>query len=360
MMLPVLPPDEEEALHAQRIVAQRCLYGVDKNPMAVDLAKLSLWLATLAKDHPFTFLDHSLRHGDSLVGLTRRQIAAFHWTPAKQQSILEETIRKRIDLVSQFRRQILEARDDTPYATLKQKLDGADESLRLPRQVGDAVIAAFFSADKPRTRDNARLTSQRQIDLMLRDVTDDEAARSVDDSVAKLRRGPKGIAPFHWELEFPEVFTTDDRGQVTGGFDVVVGNPPFSGVVQAASSFGENYTEYLRLIFPPAGGKTDLVAFFFRRAYALVHTGGIFGLIATNTIGQGDTRESGLAHICDQGGVIFRVRKRMRWPGTASVIVSVVWVSQNRGITPKYINENVVTLITAFLFHAGGNHDPAN
>src|SRR5207237_8297031 len=75
---PRLPPDEDEVLHARRLIAQRCLYGVDKNPMAVDLAKLSLWLATLARDHPFTFLDHALRHGDSLVGMTRRQIPVFH------------------------------------------------------------------------------------------------------------------------------------------------------------------------------------------------------------------------------------------------------------------------------------------
>jgi len=58
-------------------VAQRCLYGVDKNPMAVDLAKLSLWLATLAKDHAFTFLDHALRCGDSWWGSARRTSAAF-------------------------------------------------------------------------------------------------------------------------------------------------------------------------------------------------------------------------------------------------------------------------------------------
>ena len=57
--VPKLPPDEDEILYARRLIAQRCLYGVDKNPMAVDLAKLSLWLATLAKDHPFTFLDHT-------------------------------------------------------------------------------------------------------------------------------------------------------------------------------------------------------------------------------------------------------------------------------------------------------------
>ncbi|HEV3004571.1 MAG TPA: type IIL restriction-modification enzyme MmeI, partial [Pirellulales bacterium] len=92
--VPKLPPDEDEVLHARRLVAQRCLYGVDKNPMAVDLAKLSLWLATLAKDHPFTFLDHSLRCGDSLVGLTRQQIAGFHWKPAAQMHLLETDLKR--------------------------------------------------------------------------------------------------------------------------------------------------------------------------------------------------------------------------------------------------------------------------
>ena len=81
--VPKLPPDEDEILYARRLIAQRCLYGVDRNPMAVDLAKLSLWLATLAKDHPFTFLDHTLRAGDSLVGLSKKQIAAFHWAAAE-------------------------------------------------------------------------------------------------------------------------------------------------------------------------------------------------------------------------------------------------------------------------------------
>jgi hypothetical protein len=66
-------------LHARRMVAQRCLYGVDKNEAAVELAKLSLWLVTLSKTLPFTFLDHSLRHGDSLVGLDFDQIRNFHW-----------------------------------------------------------------------------------------------------------------------------------------------------------------------------------------------------------------------------------------------------------------------------------------
>ena len=76
---PRIPSDEDPLLHARRLVAQRCLYGVDRNPFAVHLAKLSLWLVTLARDHAFTFLDHALKHGDSLVGLTQEQIAACHW-----------------------------------------------------------------------------------------------------------------------------------------------------------------------------------------------------------------------------------------------------------------------------------------
>ena len=80
---PPIPPDEDEATHARRLVAQRCLYGVDRNPMAVDLARLSLWLATLARDHEFSFLDHALKSGDSLVGLTTAEIKAAHWDAGK-------------------------------------------------------------------------------------------------------------------------------------------------------------------------------------------------------------------------------------------------------------------------------------
>jgi hypothetical protein len=93
---PKLPPDEDEILYARRLIAQRCLYGVDRNPVAVDLAKLSLWLATLAKDHPFTFLDHTLRAGDSLVGLTQKQIAAFHWKDVRRPSSVVSGGKRRV------------------------------------------------------------------------------------------------------------------------------------------------------------------------------------------------------------------------------------------------------------------------
>nr|WP_049949490.1 hypothetical protein [Sorangium cellulosum] len=73
---------EDAVGEARRLVARRCLYGADKNPFAVSLARLSLWLVTRARDEPFTFVDHALRHGDSLVGLDLAQLRGFHWKPA--------------------------------------------------------------------------------------------------------------------------------------------------------------------------------------------------------------------------------------------------------------------------------------
>ena len=80
--------------------------------MAADLAKLSLWLATLARDHPFTFLDHAIRAGDSLVGLTRRQIEDFHWRPERNPTFSQEIIGQRLKAATAVRREILAAGDD--------------------------------------------------------------------------------------------------------------------------------------------------------------------------------------------------------------------------------------------------------
>src|SRR6266545_3204806 len=112
--MPKVPDDETPELLAQRTIAQRCLYGVDKNPMAVDLAKLSLWLATLAKDHPFTFLDHALRCGDSLVGLGKEEVRRFHWKPDQQMEFLNSQLGPAIAGAIRYRQEILAARDEVP------------------------------------------------------------------------------------------------------------------------------------------------------------------------------------------------------------------------------------------------------
>ncbi|MFY9647194.1 MAG: DNA methyltransferase [Terriglobales bacterium] len=354
-----IPADEDEALYAQRLIAQRCLYGLDKNQMAADLAKLSLWLATLAKDHPFTFLDHSLRHGDALVGLTRKQIASFNWEPSTQKSFLEEKIRTLVEFVTRQREEILNARENTPYGQLEQELAVADDRLSLFRMIGEALIAAFFSADKPKKREEER---QRLLALVEADLKK-QGFLSVDGEVDKaiyaLRKGAKGVAPFHWELEFPEVFTTDKDGNVTGGFHVIVGNPPFAGKNTLIGAHAEEYLPWLQLIHPESHGNSDLVAHFFRRAFTLLRLDGCFGLIATNTIGQGDTRSTGLRWLCTHGGTVYRARKRLKWPGEAAVIVSVVHVIRGRIDGPYLLDGRPVPIITAYLFHAGGHEDPA-
>ena len=105
---PVLPPDEDPLLHARRLIAQRCIYGVDKNELAVNLARLSLWLATFAKDHPFTFVDHALRRGDSLVGLSREQIVSFSWdvSKGKQVSLVRTALERAVSEAEALRAQI--------------------------------------------------------------------------------------------------------------------------------------------------------------------------------------------------------------------------------------------------------------
>ena len=116
------------------------------------------------------------------------------------------------------------------------------------------------------------------------------------------------MSPFHWELEFPEVFTADEKGQSIGGFDVIVGNPPFAGKNTLIAP-REGYLDWLKKLHAESHGNSDLVAHFFRRAFALLRSEGCFGLIATNTIGQGDTRSTGLRWICKHGGTIYRARK---------------------------------------------------
>ena len=359
--VPKLPPDEDEVLHARRLVAQRCLYGVDRNPMAVDLAKLSLWLATLAKNHPFTFLDHSLRAGDSLVGLSKQQIAAFHWAPAegmakKQQNGFSfgDPIAESIKRATEFRQRILAARDEVPYEHLRQQLDAADEALEKARFVGDLIVAAYFSAEKDKAREDRLRELALRLVKYLGPGGKMEDRRQLAEAVRQLRSGDRPVPPFHWEIEFPEAFSGRDAG-----FDAIVGNPPFAGKNTLINGNRDGYLDWLKQVHEESHGNADLVAHFFRRAFTLLRSDGCFGLIATNTIGQGDTRSTGLRWICGHGGTIFAARKRLKWPGLAAVIVSVVHVCRGALQGPFTLDGRKSSIITAYLFHAGGHGDPS-
>lgn len=350
---PPLPDDETEELLAMRTVVQRCLYGVDRNPMAVDLAKLSLWLVTLAKDHPFTFVDHAIRCGDSLVGLTRSQIEDFTWhdTRTSARHFFSEEVRKRTAAALRERQNLLGLGDDYGTPQLKrEKLEKADELLDLVRFIGDAAVAAFFAADKDKAREAKRVELAERLSEYL---GKGELKKRPTEEVNALRGGKFPVTPFHWEVEFPEVFDRD-----TPGFDAIVGNPPFLGGTMISTANGDAYKDWLYRVFTESGNRMDLVAYFFRHAFNLLRQNGALGLIATNTIAQGDTRKGGLRYICTNGGVIFDAQRRIKWPGVAAVTVSSVHIFRGVWVDSRHLDGQRVEQITAFLFKNGGHDDP--
>ncbi|HKM53370.1 MAG TPA: DNA methyltransferase, partial [Isosphaeraceae bacterium] len=350
--VPAIPPDEDEILHARRLVAQRCLYGVDKNPMAVDLAKLSLWLATLAKDHPFTFLDHALRCGDSLVGLSRAQIVGFHWKTEKQRDFARAAIEGQLSRAMDQRRQIREAPEGTPEALLREKLQNADGFIEQGRRYGDLVVSAFFAGDNDRRR-------KERLDSLLDDLsaqqTKFDADRQFRLEAARdgLRQCKHALIPFHWEIEFPEVFARENPG-----FDAFVGNPPFLGGLRISAALGTEMLDYLGQTYEGAGHMCDLVAYFFRLTFQMIRTNGTFGLIATNSIAQGDTRNGGLTWICTHEGIIFNATRRYRWPGQAAVVVSIVHVSKGSPLVRILLDGKHILRINSYLFAGSEDHDP--
>ena len=342
--MPVIPPDEDEVIYARRLIAQKCLYGIDRNPMAVDLAKVSLWLSTLARDHPLTFVDHAFRHGDSLVGLTRRQIEALNWKGG-QPILAGFGVREAVEEASELRRQIREADDTVDERRLQTLWRDARDAVADVRLFGDLVLAAFFEGTKPKERESRRSAYQEAV------VTGEAWRHGVE--MAERRSAEVPFAPFHWEIEFPEVFERDNPG-----FDGFIGNPPFAGKNSVAAGNVAGYPHWLKELHEESHGNADLVAHFYRRAFDLLRDWGAFGLIATNTIAQGDTRSSGLRWICEHGGEIYRATKRVQWPGEAAVIVSVLHIAKGpfRGL--KVLDGATVDNITAFLFHRGGHADP--
>jgi hypothetical protein len=337
-----LPADplEREAL-AHRLVAERCLYGVDKNPMAVEMAKLSLWLITLAKDRPFSFVDHALRSGDSLLGITEAaQLKVAHLDPRwPRQSSLDlgfGEIEAAVDRAQELRGN-LEAFVVGDIADAHRKealLAEADVALDDGRLLGDLIVGAALAQ-----HEDADPLAATDVAAKVRTMLDPEAGTAeredarrelrirADDWLVEHRRAVGEIEvvewadrePFHWPLEFPEVFAG-------GGFDVIVGNPPFQGGQKISGALGGRYRDYLvTWLAGEVRGSADLVAYFYLRAASLLRDGRGFGLIATNTVAQGDTREVGLDQLALAGWLIFRAIASMPWPGGASLEMAVVW-----------------------------------
>ena len=223
--------------------------------------------------------------------------------------------------------------------------DQAQLELDKVRLFGDLATAAFFDGAKPKEREAKRAEYA--------DAIIGGTAEHYRGWLDERREEEPPLAPFHWEIEFPEVFDRENSG-----FDAIVGNPPFAGKVTVAAANVARYPDWLKQMHEQSHGNADLVAHFFRRAFNLVREGSAFGLIATNTIAQGDTRSTGLRWICENGGAIYDATRRYQWPGQAAVIVSVLHIYRGTWEGKRRLDGAKVSDITAFLFHRGGHDDP--
>ena len=299
-----LPADITEGDRAgfRRLIARRCLYGVDLNPMAVQVARLSLWLATLAADRPLTFLDHHLAAGDSLLGASLDDLARQSPGPGRREGrsstlpLFEgREVGSALERVLPVRSRLESVDDDTADAVhdkerLLSGLWSASSPLVPLKRAADLWCACWFWDS-----DEARAPSGREYADLLTAATQGRSAlpaRLVEPRLADASRIAASLRFFHWTLEFPEVFFDGDgRPARNGGFDAIVGNPPWE--MLRGDSGPADRREHRRVLaaqitrFARAAGvyasvnhgHANQYQLFIERSLRLVRRGGRVGLV---------------------------------------------------------------------------------
>ncbi|MBN1233296.1 MAG: restriction endonuclease [Candidatus Coatesbacteria bacterium] len=353
------PPDLRKAV---RDVIRHCIYGVDKNELAVELCRVSLWLEAHCPGEPLSFLDHHIKCGDAIVGLA--------YESELEKGIPDEAFKKIYGDDADVSRRLLRTNKDERKNAAQQGLDfsdiksGTDEYIReylyldmLPedtadridekkkrfdeiknnsgywrtKQLADIVTAQFFM---PKTSDNEQ------------DFVTDGEFRKFLENPGTINQKKAGKASeiaqkkqfFHYFLEFPEIMEQ-------GGFDCILGNPPYLGTQSISGTHGDDYLNWLQTEYYPSGG-CDIVTYFLRRDYEIMKENGFCALIATNTISQGRTRESGLFYIVNKQGEIVFAKRSVRWPGIAKVFVSLLSLRKKVDVKTGYFYQPDVNLET--------------
>ncbi len=211
---------EERIVFARRYVAERCIYGVDMNRLAVEMAKLSLWLTTLSTDRPFTFVDHALKHGNSLVGLSPEQIRNFTWKPVTNDfgPLFANAPEHEVEEAEQHREAIHDI-PDHDFIRKEQENRTAEDSLVNIRRKATLAIAAYFNGTNNKQRETNLISYRYWLERL---GHDEKALSEVDKVVQELTKGDKELVPFCWEIEFPEIFNRENAG-----FDAIIANPPW-------------------------------------------------------------------------------------------------------------------------------------
>jgi len=292
----VVPDDgagEADLAYWKRRVAQSCVYGVDLNPLAVDLAKLSLWLATAAKGKPLSFLDHHLRPGNAVVGAwvsalrphavnakaNRKARQQANQTSAGQLSMLDDDAFRQSMSTAVSSMWLIEDRPGNTLTEVKQQEEVYAELRHVLAEkyekLANLVTASHFGVG---------------IDPKhLQPLADQVAGRTLvrvplfDEWLAAAEESAKPYRFFHWELEFPEVFF-DRHGRSLGnraGFDAVVGNPPY-----VRQELLTPLKPYLQAEYASFDSIADLYVYFFERGLRLLRQGGHLAYISSGTFAR--------------------------------------------------------------------------
>jgi len=349
----LLPKDPDERLIiARRAIADRCLYGVDINPMAVEMAKLSLWLVTMQKDRPFTFLDHALKCGDSLLGVsTLGQIEKFSLRPdVKQITFATANLFRYVEEAANKRCQLealpSESSNLAEKIHLHVEAEAATEKLKA---IADVIIALELQGLKGKAYEEARTREAEQVQWLIQLDADSASTdqtkngRQVPAINGYAKGQLNGRLTFHWPLEFPEIFER-------GGFDAFVGNPPYMGGQKITGAFGEDYRNFLILkLAQGQRGSADIAAYFLLQSHQSLRTMGCSGFVTTSSIAEGNTRDVGLANIFASGATIIRASVKEDWPGSANVTYCPICLIKGKSSGEVILNGNPVPRISPSL-----------
>lgn len=359
-----LPRDSEaRTVIARRLIAERCLYGVDLNPLAVELAKLSIWLVTLAKGRPFGFLDHNLRCGDSLLGIHRlEQLTELSMRPSGkgQQHLFGQNIEKAVYEAIELRQRLREIpiRDIHDVEAMARLDADARQVLCIAEQISDAFIGSVLSANGSGALLESKINSlvvQASEAIEGRDFSAKVLSAIAKEGLSvDLQNGAARRRTFHWPLEFPEIFQPKKSG-----FDAMIGNPPFLWGMRISTTFGSSYLKYLEQKAQSSLGAADLCVHFLLRSHEITSHPSAIGLILVDTISQGDTREVGLGRLLSNSLSIIWAQSSMPWPGKASVKISPLVIRKGEWESFSKLDGKMVAAIDSRLSDQSEELQPA-
>jgi hypothetical protein len=283
----------------KRQVLKRCIYGVDVNPMAVELAKVSMWLDSFTIGAPFSFLDHHLKCGNSLIGADIEE--ARNAGQIKEGGNTDKTVQQlsltilsdndfwaSALLSAEGMIRISKLTDVTPAQARESQeaFTHANDAIFPLKRVLDVYLSRYFS-NPPFQRRKDKAVVDKALDF-IRTKQAKEWARTGkldklnDEQLAVLENAKEDAQKhhfFHWQVEFPEVFIDLQHASLKSnpGFDAVIGNPPYvrqEGLGESKGAFQAIYKVYDSI--------ADLYTYFIERGHVMLHQGGHFGMITAN------------------------------------------------------------------------------